>query len=108
MTPDRYAQEMAEMAANAAKLHAEIGTEPWDGLDNDAALPDVDWAPDTSALGEAARRALAAAPTPALTNWADVRRTTTDAEWNRILADLGPGPRGQRERAIEAAKQARP
>jgi hypothetical protein len=98
-------EEIAGMEANAAKLHAEIGTTAWDGLDNSAKLPSADWVPDTSALRIAAERALNQAPTPALRTWAEVRAAVTDAEWNRILGDLRAGPNGQREQAICQVQQ---
>lgn len=54
--PHDYDKLMAEMEANAAELHARIGTKPWAGLEHGAELPSPDWVPDTTALAAEAER----------------------------------------------------
>lgn len=91
----RIQQRIQDMEASAARLHTELGTTGWAGLDNGAQLPSADWAPDTTKLRAEADRAIAAAPTPALTNWAAVRAYVDDRVWGRILGDLHPATRRQ-------------
>lgn len=46
----RIAERVAEMVESAARLHTQIGTSEWVGLDNGAVLPSADWKPSTAPL----------------------------------------------------------
>lgn len=102
----RIAADMAQMQDNARRLHEQIGTSEWAGLDNAAQLPPAHWEPSPGHLADLktkADQALALAPHPVLTNWADVYTYVNGPAWNRILRDLQPG--GQRDRAIDQANR---
>jgi hypothetical protein len=82
------ANRLHQMERAADDHRRRHGTTEWAGTTNGATPPSADWVPDISALTKKAEQARAAAPTPVLHTWADVRAAVDDRTWHRILADL--------------------